>query len=124
MTTSRELLDALEAVEDTRNRLKSLAQTKPEGWVKDYAVLRATLREKMGTLVASGQAWFRAGGDDASGQEFARLVEASKSAMERHQARWPVVVIDHDNPQYVESMATVDNCTNEVGRFVRAKVRR
>lgn len=124
MATSREFLDALEAVEETRNSLKSLALTKPEGWVKDYAVRRASLREKMGTLVAAGQAWFRGARDEAAAQEFAGLLEASKSAMERHQARWPVVVIDHDNPQYVESMATVDNCTTEVARFVRAKVRR
>ena len=124
MASSREFLDALEAVEDTRSKLKNLALTKPETWVKDYAVLRASLREKMATLVSTGQAWFREARDEAAAQEFARLLEASKTAMERHQARWPVVVIDHDNPQYVESMATVDSCTNEVGRFVRAKVRR
>jgi hypothetical protein len=124
MSSSLDVLDALKAVEETRSALKNLAQSKPDDWVKQYALLRASLGEKMGRLSASGSAWFRERRDTAGDEKFSELLAASKTAMERHQARWPVVVIDHNNPEYLNSMAKVDACTTDVGRFIRAKVAR
>lgn len=124
MSSSRDVLDALKAVEETRSTLRSLALNKPDDWVKQYATLRASLGKKMDRLVACGNAWFRECGDAAGGEKFAELVAASKTAMEKHQARWPVVVIDHNNPEYVGSMAKVDACTADFAKFIRAKVTR
>jgi hypothetical protein len=123
MTSSSEVLDALREVEDTRSQLKSLAGKKPENWIKDYATLRAGLRDKMTLLVQLGSAYFRQAEGGAHAEEFERLIKASKTTMENHQARWPVVVIDNLKPDYVASMEKVDACTTEVAKFIRAKAR-
>lgn len=123
MTTAREVIASLDDVEQTRTALKSLARQRPENWSTDYARRRATLREKVGLLIQRSEDYFRQQGDGAQAEEFARLVTEFKSTLEKHQARWPVLMIDQDKPDYVASMDKVEASNTQVSRFLRANVK-
>ena len=81
-----------------------LIQTQPEGWQRDYIVLRRTLQESIAELGATGRRVLAERGDAAKLREFEDLHVHYRRLVSLHHADWPVVNIQPGHPDYLRSV--------------------
>ena len=115
---SEALRRAMDEVEQTRREQARLTREHPEQWKADFGRLRPVLDGKIDALSREGEAWFRGHGDAARRDEFEGLVKAAKRALSGHQARWPVLIITRDSPEYLASVQAVEASFAELAGFI------
>lgn len=118
---AKEVLDALKQIEQARDELRSLATTKPEGWKKSYALARHGLHDAVDKLGALGRRWFETS-DRGNAAAFEQVMEAARAKINQHQARYPVLTIDKQGPDYQASMLEVDQKFRAVISFLHTHV--
>ncbi len=108
---------AMRQLEGVRNELMQLVRNQPEGWKAAYGRLRPTLDDRIDQLDRVGDKLLqRASPEQRDG--LATLVQRFRKAIARHQAKWPVLVINSNNPDYVVSNAQVDETFAELVSFI------
>lgn len=90
--------------------LSRLTATRPSDWRKRYVGLRRTANECLGRMAAYA---------DLAGDEPAvrPLVIQLVHLVSLHQAEWPVVAIDLDDPAYVSSRVSIEATLDRLGRL-------
>ncbi|RYY26104.1 MAG: hypothetical protein EOP62_11525 [Sphingomonadales bacterium] len=104
MAAKEKLLEAVNALEDALARSAKLGEVDFDAHRKDAVELRR--------LIAAQNSAIASLGDDAfetpeSRQAFRNEFSKMRSAMAFHQASWPVVSVDRENPSYVASLRSI-----------------
>lgn len=123
MKPSAELLQSIEQLDATREQLRRLSVGQPEGWKTDYARLRPVFQQQTAAAIGLTDAWLRQKGDEELHARYRELVGHASARLATHQARWPVLVLDGNNPDYVASMKEVNENFDGVLKFVRDALR-
>lgn len=116
MSRQRELKAGFEAVKASRDKLSALARSNAEDWKTQYARTRLELADSMSALEATARKVETATDEDWAAEYHAAVVNFRKR-LERHQARWPVLVIKDRGPDYSASMDEVDAAFGELMRL-------
>ncbi len=124
MPPSAALLEALSRLEAARTYMVNLRKNRPDSWKRDYATGRLELQQCIATALSLVDGWLRNAGDPATYARFTELAGKAQSGLSMHQARWPVLIIDHDNAEYNASLAAVNAGFDAVMDFVRTTLKR
>lgn len=103
MTARDNLLQAIQELQDLLSHSSTLNADVPEHRMKAIQ-LRRQFSKTFGAIAASGNDLFA--GSEREGtfrNEFSKM----RSAMALHQASWPIVAVNYDDPAYRASEATV-----------------
>lgn len=101
------LEDSLGEVERVLATMAQLRGSRPEGWRKAYVALRRASQAAVQQSADAAEACFRAGLGCANEAEFRSALNGMRSTVAYHQASWPVVVVDLDNPEYRAALQEV-----------------
>ena len=110
--------DAMREVEETRREITGIMRRHEEGWKAQYGRLRPVLDDRIAKLSREGEAWLRGNGAPGQLAEFVGLLAGARSATSHHQAKWPVLVISPDSPDYLASVKTIDDAFARTVEFV------
>jgi len=94
-----------------------LVQSQPEGWRRNHIAIRRDLQATIADLGATGRRILAERGDPAKLREFENLHAHYRRVVSLHQADWPVVIIDPENPDYLRSREEASDAYLE---FVKA----
>lgn len=110
--------DAMRDVENTRRELIAVMRRHDDGWKAAYGRLRPVLDDRVERLTREATAWLELHGQPGQKDEFLRLLAELRSTTAHHQAKWPVLVIRPDDPEYLASVKKTDDAFAAVGAFV------
>lgn len=91
------------------SKLTRMTTARAEGWRKAYVQLRREIMDLIGAVARSAETVPLAERDAARD-----LVRRLRHEASLHQAEWPVVRIDLDDPAYVRSRRTVEEAVSDV----------
>lgn len=100
----RELFDALLR---SRDRLIELSKSQGDGWQTDYGRARQDLRRDLEALELTCTRFLGTASNPAL-EDYTKAVVEFREGLDRHHARWPVLIIKDRGPEYAESMKDVD----------------
>lgn len=124
MSTINAVVEAIAQVERSRRAIARLSATKPDGWKSDYAQMRPAIYEQLADAVAIAEQFFARTSNREGRDRFTQLVNDAKQTWTRHQARWPVQLIDGLNPEYQDSVRKIDKCFSELVSYVGSMSKR
>lgn len=107
MKPDPKLLQSLEQLDVTREQFRRLPIKQPANWKTDYARLRPVLQEQTTKAIGLTEIWLRQKGDAALLTQYRKLLDHATAQLSSHQARWPVLVLDVNDPSYIASMKEV-----------------
>lgn len=90
-------------------------------WRREFIDLRRKLQLQISNVATAANGSRRLSGDDGLAREVKSALSRMRSTLALHQANWPAVAIDGDNPAYVRSTASVRDANKafmEVARRV------
>ena len=111
MTALEELTRAFDEFERIQSDITVIGSQPVEGWQKRLVEQRRTLQANIVRLREAGVA---CDGGRVAGKalaEYQQALSAMRTAMALHQAQWPAVTIDQENPDYQQSQLAVRKAT-------------
>lgn len=111
-----EIEDALDRLAQMHDQLNSLSTSGISGWEKDYLRLRRTLQEQI-TRLSQADADLNLSDDDK--RLFRDSFGKFRSVTALHQADWPVVNIDRQDPGYRQSAVNVGQAYQNFMKVMR-----
>lgn len=118
MSDHAAILAALDGLERIRNRLTALPRDNVEGWKQQYVAIRRELQAEFAAFNKAAEPLLAGGIDGIDGYRLRGLVNAFRSRLAEHQARFPVVTIDPIDADYWTSMKAVDAARQEVVAYL------
>lgn len=113
--------DALDKLEKVHLQLESLSVGAEPGWQKEYLQSRRMLQEQINRL-CQADAELKLSGEDS--RRFRDAFGKFRTVTALHQADWPVVDIERQNPAYSQSAAHVGQAYQNFMTVMRALMRR
>ena len=113
--------DALDKLAQVHSRLGSLSIEAEPGWEKEYLQMRRMLQEQISRLC---QADAQLNLSDEDSRRFRDAFSKFRTATALHQADWPVVDINRQDPAYSKSAAHVGQTYQDFMTVMRALMRR
>jgi hypothetical protein len=113
--------DALDKLEKVHLQLESLSTGAEPGWQKEYLQSRRMLQEQINRL-CQADAELKLSGEDS--RRFRDAFSKFRTATALHQADWPVVGIDRQDPGYSQSASHVRQAYQNFMTVMRALMRR
>ena len=110
-----ELLRAVDDLEAALRQSAGLLEGLDDHRMQGIA-FRRQIADKVALIGSLGGQAFDENGQAGFRGEFSKL----RSAMAYHQARWPIVSIDPENPQYVESVQSLREANRNFISWVRS----
>ena len=113
--------DALDKLEKVHMQLGTLSTGAEPGWQKVYLQCRRTLQEQINRL-CQADADLKLSDEDS--RRFRDSFSKFRTATALHQADWPVVDIDRQDPAYSQSAVHVGQTYQDFMTVMRALMRR
>jgi len=108
LSSKRNLLDAVEALEASFSRSASLGGENFDAKRKEVVQVRREISDQLGIVSSMGNVAFDGTPlQDLFRSEFSKM----RSALALHQASWPVVAIELENPDYLSSVTALREST-------------
>ena len=123
MKPNAELVQAIDDLDATRKQMRQLMSDQPANWKTDYAKLRPVFQEQTARSIGLTDAWLRQKGDQALLAKYREMVNHASARLAAHQARYPVLVLDGNNPDYIASFKEVNTNFDRILAFVREAMR-
>ncbi|WP_449473305.1 hypothetical protein [Sphingobium chungangianum] len=121
MMARADIEDALVRLEQVHKQLGELSTGAEPGWEKQYLQARRTLQEQINRL-CQADAQLNLSHEDS--RRFRDAFGKFRTATALHQADWPVVEIDRQNPAYSQSAANVGQTYQQFMTVMRALMQR
>jgi hypothetical protein len=116
LSSKRNLLDAVEALEASFRRSASLGGENFDAKRKEAVQMRREIADQLAVVSSMGNLAFDGTAlQDPFRSEFAKM----RSALALHQASWPVVAIQLENPDYLSSVTMLRESTARFMAWVK-----
>ncbi len=96
---------ALDDLQQNSAAMQALRTTCPEDWRKRYVALRRKAQMAIQSIADAGEACFRTGICRHLETDYRNALNGMRARIAMHQAEWPVVVVDPNDPAYRESVS-------------------
>jgi seryl-tRNA(Sec) selenium transferase len=107
------LEEALREFENTRAQIvRNSAESNPQ-WRQSLVNLRRTLQDSVAKMRAALSVYENDGGNKQYCAAFAKALSSMRNAIAIHQAEWPAVSIEIENPEYNESVQRLRATAND-----------
>jgi hypothetical protein len=113
-----EALGAVDELARIEDQIWLLAKQREANWKREYVALRRALQTQILRLaqIDPGQV----GMTDDQARAFRTSINALRAAAALHQANWPVIIMDHDDPEYQRSAETIRTRSQQFRDFMRS----
>ena len=118
--------DSLTELERVLSRMADMSKRADDGWKKDFIEMRRQLQMQLTTVTNAANACEKINIDSVASAKLRDGWTRMRSALALHQANWPAVKIDRNDPDYQESVSKT-RATNwafvELARQIITEVR-
>ena len=101
-----EIGQVLAELQDLQRQIAATTGSRPDGWRHEMVRLRRRMAEQIGALIPLVNPG-EGGRDTPQFDSFRKAVSRFRTAVAEHQGRWPAVLLDVSDPDYVASLTRV-----------------